>query len=162
MVFEQSRGFTLVEVMVALVIVAVALPALMISVYRQVDGVGYLRDKSIAGWVAANEMTEARLLVRGSRVLDEGKDSGVVEMASREWFWWSTREKTAQENILRLTITVGSEEADEKEPLVTLVGLLAPEFPNITRVGASGNGQQGSGPTNPQSETSGSASGTGS
>ena len=57
----RVRGFTLVEVMVALAVVAIALPALMISLYQQVDSTGYLRDKSLAHMVAANKLSELRI-----------------------------------------------------------------------------------------------------
>ena len=39
--------------MVALAVVAVALPALLMSLYQQVDGTAYLRDRSLASMVAA-------------------------------------------------------------------------------------------------------------
>ena len=41
---EQQKGFTLIEVMVALLVVGIALPALMVQITAQVDGSAYLRD----------------------------------------------------------------------------------------------------------------------
>ena len=59
---HSHGGFTLVEVMVALAVVAVALPALMVALYQQIDGTAYLQDKSLAHMVATNKLTEIRIL----------------------------------------------------------------------------------------------------
>ena len=56
----RQRGFTLVEVMVALIIAAFLLPALLLGFNQQADGISYLRDKSVAQWVASNKMAETR------------------------------------------------------------------------------------------------------
>jgi len=121
---DSAKGFTLVEVMVALVIVAIALPALLISVYRQVDGTAYLRDKSVANWVAANKMAEIRLISSLNSKTLEGKNSGSEEMADREWFWWAKGEKTTVDNFYRMTVTVGSGADNESNTLITLVGFV--------------------------------------
>lgn len=123
---RRSQGFTLVEVMVALVVVGVALPALLVTVYRQIDGVGYLREKTVAGWVAANVLTEQRILVRSGAPLLEGTSDGVEDMSSREWFWWVQTEKTTVAEMFRITVSVAAAEEDEKSPLVSVVGYLAP------------------------------------
>ena len=83
----RDRGFTLIEVMVALAVVAIALPALLISLYQQVDSTAYLRDKSIAHMVAANKLVELRVLSRATESLVKGKDSGSEQMAERDWYW---------------------------------------------------------------------------
>lgn len=92
---RQSRGFTLVEVMVALVIVAVALPAFLSLVMAQLDGTASIRDKTMAFWVAENEMTRLQLqhrLLPDFNLPDE--DQGEVTMAGIEWYWHMENEPT--------------------------------------------------------------------
>ncbi len=92
---RQSRGFTLVEVMVALVIVAVALPAFLSLVMTQLDGTGAIRDKTMAFWVAENEMTRLQLqhrLLQDFNLPDS--DQGEVTLAGVEWYWQMENEAT--------------------------------------------------------------------
>ncbi|MGD8175132.1 type II secretion system minor pseudopilin GspI [Marinimicrobium sp. ARAG 43.8] len=83
-----QRGFTLIEVMVALVVVAVALPAFLTLVMTQLDGAAAIRDKTLAFWVAENEMTKLRL--RRREVQDftlPDQEQGEVTLAGMEWQW---------------------------------------------------------------------------
>jgi type II secretion system protein I len=45
---KHARGFTLVEVLVALMVVAMGLAALMVAVSGTARTSGYLRDKTLA------------------------------------------------------------------------------------------------------------------
>lgn len=132
----RARGFTLVEVMVALAIVAIALPAVLVSLYRQIDDTAYLRDKTIAQMVAANKLAEMRLVIASTRVLTAGKDNGVAQMADREWHWWVETKPTEQApNFFRIEIRVGLSEEEQAQPLYVLTAFMsgdltiAPEAP---------------------------------
>ena len=82
-----AKGFTLIEVMVALAVVALALPALIMTLYQQVDGTAYLRDKSVAQIVATNQFTALRMKSVSLVPLRPGTDSGMEEMLERQWHW---------------------------------------------------------------------------
>lgn len=116
-----SRGFTLIEVLVALAVVGLALPALLFQVMGSVDNEAYLRDKALAQWVAENRMAENRLLRRsGQRVLT-GTASGTDTMAGREWEWQVQSKATAVDGMRRLEISVGKPGQDR---IVSLVGFI--------------------------------------
>ncbi|MEQ9464612.1 MAG: type II secretion system minor pseudopilin GspI [Haliea sp.] len=119
-----QRGFTLVEVMVALAVVALALPALLFALYQQVDGAGYLRDKSLAQMVANNKLVELRLLTVARSGLFSGVDSGVEELAGRQWHWRLESSATQVQSFYRVEIEVREGEEGEGRPLHTLVSFM--------------------------------------
>jgi general secretion pathway protein I len=124
----RHAGFTLVEVMVALAVVAIALPALLIALYQQVDSTAYLRDKSMAHAVAANKLTELRLLSRARQGLFQGQDGGVAQMGDRDWYWWLQSQPTEVEQFYRVEISVALEETSRDAPLYTLVAFLSADL----------------------------------
>lgn len=125
---KRVRGFTLVEVMVALAVVAIALPALLLALSQQVDATAYLRDKSLARMVAANKLVELRILARARRDLPSGERSGVTTMAGRDWYWWLNSTPTVSDNLLQFEIDVAATEIPEEQPLFTLVAYLSSDF----------------------------------
>lgn len=125
---NRARGFTLVEVMVALAVVAIAVPALLLTLSQHLDGTGHLRDKSLAQQVAANKLEELRILSRSSQSLLRGKDSGESAMAGRDWYWWLDSQPTEAENFYRVQIDVAATEEQAEQPLFTLVAFLSSDL----------------------------------
>jgi general secretion pathway protein I len=123
----RQRGFTLIEVMVALIIVAFLLPALLMGFNQQADGIAYLRNKSVAQWVASNKLTETRIEVQRTGALFEGKREGSTEMLQRDWYWWMERENTEVDDFYRVEVRVADKEEGRDTPLFTLVGFIAAE-----------------------------------
>lgn len=118
---KRSSGFTLVEVMVALLVVGIALPALLSQIASQADGTAALRDRSYAQWVAQNQLESIRLSYALSEQMLQGEASGEVEMAERTWHWEAISEETELPGMWRQTVTVGTEPG---EAIVSLVGFL--------------------------------------
>jgi general secretion pathway protein I len=108
----SAKGFTLVEVMVALMIVAMALPALVILVMTQIDGAAHIRNKTYAMWIAENQLTRLTLLnnkeLFPNYKLAE-KDSGRMDMMGLQWQWsfeTSPAEEIPVPGIVKLDIGV--------------------------------------------------------
>lgn len=125
---KYARGFTLVEVMVALAIVAIALPAVLMALYQQVDDTAYLRDKTMAQMVAANKLAEMRLVIASTRVLSAGKDTGVASLADREWHWWVETKPTEAEKFFRIEIRVALAEDQQAQPLYMLTAFMSSDL----------------------------------
>lgn len=119
-VFQTQRGFTLLEVMVALAVLAIALAALIKGVSANVDNQAYLRDRTLAHWVGMNKVAEfhARREWPGA-----GTRAGTALMAERVWQWKALVATTPDPNVRRLDVEVRASAA-AKQPLVTLTGYL--------------------------------------
>ncbi|GAB3287041.1 type II secretion system minor pseudopilin GspI [Parahaliea aestuarii] len=125
----RSSGFTLVEVMVALAVVALALPALIMALYQQVDGTEHLRDKSMAQIVAANKLAELRLLSQARGNLLQGEESGGSELAGRDWSWQIRSSSTPVQSFQRIEIEVRRGENNTSGPaLYTLNAFMSAEI----------------------------------
>jgi general secretion pathway protein I len=121
----KYNGFTLVEVMVALAIVAIAVPALLFALFQQLDGTEYLRDRSIASWIATDRMSELRLVVAKQGAVPEGELLGETRLAERDWYWWIEQQATEIPGFIRVDVKV-SIEADRTQPLHTLTAFVTP------------------------------------
>src|SRR5688572_28247192 len=98
-----ERGFTLIEVVVALVVVSLGMLGVISAVSQTASNSSYLRDKTVAHWVAMNRLTEVRLQKAAPSV---DKTSDEVEMAGRRWKWTMNVTQTPVETIRRIDISV--------------------------------------------------------
>jgi general secretion pathway protein I len=81
---SRARGFTLLEVLIALAIVALSVGALLGTITSSASNIIYLKDKTLAEWVALNRLTEMRI---DQTMPDKGKRAGNTEMGGMKWQW---------------------------------------------------------------------------
>jgi general secretion pathway protein I len=80
----RPAGFTLIEVLIALAIVAIALIAALRAAGQSTANVGELRTRLLAGWVAENILAEHR--ARGEW-LPLGMERGGQREGGTEFLW---------------------------------------------------------------------------
>lgn len=101
---KRSAGFTLLEVLVALAVLAIAMGAIINAVTQSIASTAYLRDQTWASWVALNQINE--------RLLDpkpwpaEGSLQGGAEMMNHTWRWQVRFVKTDDPDLRRIEVTV--------------------------------------------------------
>ncbi|MEM1080109.1 MAG: type II secretion system minor pseudopilin GspI [Pseudomonadota bacterium] len=97
-----GRAFTLIEVLIALAVVALALLALSQTGGRAIDTQYQLEQRSIALWVASNQLAQAEL----NRPIEAGTRSGLVQMANQSWQWQATTELAPGGQLWRVDLLV--------------------------------------------------------
>lgn len=120
MIRSRLNGFTLIEVMVALAIIALSLLAVASVMGDMIDKSNAMREKTYASWIAQNKIAELRL----ANVLPQvSATSGEVEYANSTWFWRADVSETGIENLFRINVTVSYPDSSTKVRTVTgLIG----------------------------------------
>jgi general secretion pathway protein I len=119
---QRAGGFTLVEVLVALMIVAVGLTALMVAVNGTARTSGFLRDKTLAQWIALNRLTEVRLNVVK---FGQNTDTGELDFGNRKWHYDTRYFDTSIASMKRVVVRVYLGDAKTKgNPIAQAVGFL--------------------------------------
>ncbi len=103
-------GFTLLEILVALAVLATALAAVVAATSHEVRNIDRLTERTLAHWVAMNEITSRRLA--GDWPAPGSRD-GEAEMAGRRWRWHLTVAETEDASVRRLEIEVTGDDEDD-------------------------------------------------
>lgn len=115
----SQRGFTLIEVLAALIIVSLGMLAVIQAVSQTINNANYLREKTIAHWVAMNKLTEVRL---NNSAPSGGESNGDVEMAGTTWHWRMTISATDAQTMQRIDINVAPKTAGAGASIASISG----------------------------------------
>lgn len=126
MMLSRQRGFTLLEVLAAVAVLALALGATITGATQYAANAGYLRDKAIASWVARNKLVELHVAPTWP---EKGKSDGSTEMAGREWPWRMEVLETPDPKIRRVDIYIDTpgkpaQSSDEPLQIIMMSGFL--------------------------------------
>lgn len=104
MTARRAAGFTLLEVLIALAVLAVALAAALQTGTTSVAHSIHLRDKTFAHWVALNQAAELQLASAWPEI---GESAGESEMGRRHWHWRARTSETADPDLRRVDLSAG-------------------------------------------------------
>ncbi|MDF1583086.1 MAG: type II secretion system minor pseudopilin GspI [Methyloprofundus sp.] len=108
----KSHGFTLIEVMIALAVVAIGLLATLNAANQEIRGASLTQDKMTAYWLMQNKMAEIRLESSWPSIkLNNGTD----KIFAQTWYWQTDAQKTDNPKIRKVKISLSPVIADISE-----------------------------------------------
>ncbi len=113
---RSDRGFTLIEVMVALAIISLSLTAVAAKMGRMIDTSNSMRERTYASWIAQNKITELRL---ANIIPKVGSTSGEIDYADTTWAWRAVISEAGFENLFRVDVSVSYPGSDDSIRTVT-------------------------------------------
>ena len=117
----NSRGFTLLEIMVALAVLALAMGALVKTSSDYTSNQTYLRDRTMTSWVARNVLAQHQLENQWPKT---GERKGTLEMGWQEWEWLAKISQTDEEKLRRIDVEVRAIDSEDESPITVLSGFL--------------------------------------
>ena len=100
---RATRGFTLIEVLVALAIVAIGMAAVLEALTSSANTAVFLQEKTFAEWVALNRMETLRL---SGNFPATGSSSDHLDYAGRSWEWQQKVSTTQIPDVREIEIDV--------------------------------------------------------
>jgi len=118
---SNAKGFTLLEVLIAMVIFGYAAVGLVSGITKYQMAQLTASQRTVAHWVAMNRLAETRLEKDWPNV---GVTRGTAEMANKTWYWLQTVSKTTEKDLRKVEIEIRFEETDELKT-TSFVGFIA-------------------------------------
>lgn len=123
---RPAAGFTLIETVVALMIVALGMTAVYMQIGQYASNAIILQDKTLASWIGSNFVTELSLAADWPEIGDSDEE---IEYANRLWLVTIVITETEVENLRRADVSVAL--ADRPERVIhTVSGLIEPPIPD--------------------------------
>lgn len=117
---KKQHAFTLIEILVALVILAIALTAVVKSINDNLSFAADLQDRTIANWVGDNVL--ARMQAGLITPPANGNTNGNQQMLGNSWYWQASGQRQENSDITRVTINVSK--TKNAQPDANIIGFI--------------------------------------
>ncbi|WED44183.1 GspI family T2SS minor pseudopilin variant LspI [Legionella cardiaca] len=105
----KQCGFTLIEVLIALSVIAIALTALLKATAQNVANTQRLQEKTISHWIAIQGVTMVQL---GLLTVTPSKEvTQITNMLGQRWYWRVKINATPIKSVQQITITTSKNQA---------------------------------------------------
>ena len=124
---KRHQGFTLIEIMIALTIVAVAVLAISSALSEHTKMASGLEKRLLAGWVASNQLA----VIRHAATVDKvktGNRSETIEMGGYRWRARAEIAETDVERVFLVTVVVRDDANPKDLPYASLTSAVSDSF----------------------------------
>ena len=104
----RHKGFTLIEVLLALAVIAIALTALLKATAQSVAHTQRIKEKSISHWVAMQGVAAIQLGLISPPLNQEITE--VTKMLGQRWYWRAELFSTPIKSMQKISITVSEKQ----------------------------------------------------
>jgi len=121
---SKQVGFTLIEVMVALLIVSLGIVSVIQVTSEHVSNISELEKRMLASWVASNHVAEIRYNAKVDGVKSGGKTER-YKLGGHDWRSRARVEETDVERVFLLTVEVTSGSSADKKVYASITSAVA-------------------------------------
>ena len=114
---QNQTGFTLIEVMTALAVVAVGLAAVVAVVSSIALNTSRLEEKAISQWLISNRLAEIRMARLESSQQTLSTSSSTVIMGGREWYIFDNIKSADSNGISEVSVQICTDSQKSSCPL---------------------------------------------
>ncbi|CAM2799395.1 GspI family T2SS minor pseudopilin variant LspI [Legionella worsleiensis] len=102
-------GFTLIEVLLALAIIAIALTALLKATAQNIENTHRLKEKTISHWIAMQGVSMIQLNLL--QINQSQESTQATKMLGEQWYWRAKISNTPITKVQQITISVSSKQS---------------------------------------------------
>lgn len=106
---KKTQGFTLIEVLLALAVIAIALTAMLKATAQNIENTHRIKEKTISHWIAMQGVSMIQLKL--VQVTPSQESTQVTTMLDQKWYWRAKVSSTPIKKMQQITISVSKNQS---------------------------------------------------